>query len=168
MGKGGLIIGLIGGVFALIGTSLPWISARPASLSGLDISKAISWLKTFASMMSEPIPTEIRLFGLIPVFILILGILCIVLASLGFVKPKAGGTGSLVCGLLIVILSIISIIGISESISEIEEMIEVVPFVGGMAAGMIGVGYGLYLCILGGVLALVGGIVGRKAIVSST
>ena len=158
---------LIGGVLALIGTSLPWISAGPVSLSGMDISNVISWLER-ASMMDEPIPTEIRLFGLIPAFIVILSALCIVFAILGLVKPKAGGTGSLVCGLLIVILSIINIIGISELISEIKELIEVVPFAGEMAAGMIGVGYGLYLCILGGILALIGGIVGRKAIVSST
>jgi uncharacterized membrane protein YphA (DoxX/SURF4 family) len=121
------IIGLVGGILALVGVLLPWISVSAliitVNFTGLDIMSNALWNK----------------YMIYPVLTLIFGLLALVLCIM---RKKMLYLGGGIMGILAFILPLVFMI-----------------VVNGDAKTNV-TGYGVYLSMVGGILALVGGILG--------
>lgn len=150
MDKRLLVIGLIGGILAIAGVFTAWATmdmsgtlmgetiSVSVSVSGMDMARGeMTVMGTTQSVPSESYP-YIALAGGILALIGALG----VLASPGLRK----------LGILLAIGGILAIVGAGWGFSDIETgTISVI----GLTAS-VGYGYGLYLCLIGGILGLVG------------
>lgn len=127
----GIILGLIGGILLIIGTCSPWVTFLGViSFSGIGFP-SVGW------------SIIISIFAYI---ILIMGILVIVGSLLGVNKMiLSSGITALV---LSIVTIIIIIVGINVAAAQAGAF--------GQAVGaMVGIGYGLPLCIVGSILAIV-------------
>lgn len=118
-----LIVGLIGGILAAIGSFLPWA-----------IAKVFGEVSQVAGIKGAGI------------FTLILAVLGIFFLLVGMKRRKAA-IGTIIMGLLILVLCI-------QQMSMVKESIE--RSIPGVAE--VHIGYGLYLTLIGGAVLLIGGI----------
>lgn len=139
-------LGIAGGILSLISVFLPWYSARASAgmLGSSSISvNGLGW-KTGEGMLlglvSENANWEFQGVG-----VLALGIASIVVAL--FLKDRLQNLAILACGLLIIAGGVINLQSIGSFSGEL------------MGATMYsGVGYGLYIVLLGGALTVSGGL----------
>lgn len=131
-----LIIGLIGGILAVVGVFLPWIS-----VDGGETWKESGWdLK------------DLRLLGITSPYLVLAGGIIALLGSLILLKARG------LIGFLLPMGGIIAIIGGIRGYFDANAI-----WSGGIPDIIIptSANYGVYVCIIGGVLALVGGITER-------
>jgi len=112
-----LVIGLIGGILAVVGVFLPWASSSGYNVSGWDGGVS---------------------FGESQVYVILIGG---VLAAIGAVVALAGVKK---INYLVPIGGVIAIIGWAWAAER--------------AGTLSGWGYGFYICFVGGILALIGGV----------
>ena len=147
-----MILGILGGVLALVGTILPWISACTTAssllpqmclgFSGLGISGLA------AAAPGAAIESPILAFG--GILILLFGIIGLVMMLLK--KPQMAMIG-MVMGILALLIGVLWYVQASPLFNLS------VPGVVTVSAGM-----GLWLSIIGGLLLFVGGFMGWNAL----
>jgi hypothetical protein len=156
IGKGA-VVGLLGGLLGLIGVFLPWVTVS-ASLLGvtvLSLSLPGTCIAGIGSIQVPVVgsvpcapPAEFATEGAIYFYgILLLSLLGLIVSLLG---RKMTSMLALVFGVLVLLLGVVA-------------TVRVVSFFGGFGGvpGLtISIGYGLILCIIGGVILLVGGFLG--------
>jgi hypothetical protein len=147
-----MILGIVGGVLALVGTFLPWINVCAGALginlclpfSGIGISGAAAQLGATAGVPA--------LVGFAPLLVLVFGLVGLVMMLL---KKPMMCMLALVMGLLVVVLALLwymqaSPLFVTMNVGEVSESI--------------GAGFGVWLSLIGGLLLLVGGLMGMKAL----
>ena len=130
----GAIIGLVGGLLAVVGVFLPWFSVtsggQTLSWSGYDLGAAavqypqLAWLAIF------------------PLGILAFGILGLILA---LIPKKVTGILAMLCGILVLVFSFIPLL-----------IFLLISTIGG------GMGIGTPLSFIGGIILMVGGIMAYR------
>ena len=147
----GLIVGLIGGILAAVGVFLSWASIQ-AEVEGLTISADITgWdmAKGETTIMGITVPGPEELS---PYVVLVGGILALIGAL--------GAAGVKKLSILLAISGLIAIVGAGWGFSVVETGTVSLIGIGTVSSSY---GYGLYTCLVGGILALIGGIMGIRA-----
>jgi hypothetical protein len=147
------IIGLIGGILAAAGVFLSWAyiefeflgMPKSADIPGWDMAKGET------TIMGVPVPGPKEPS---PYVVLAGGILALV----GVFGAVVMRTKKL--SILIMMGGLIAILGAIWGFSVIQTGTVTFPDIGPVDSSY---GYGLYLCLVGGILALIGGIMGVKA-----
>ena len=135
MGKKIAIVGLIGGILAAVGVFGTWMT-----MSGIGTGVSVSgW--DFAQGTAETGGLSLKL----PYFALLGGILAVVGSVLALVKPSAVAKSLLAIG------GILALIGVAYGLA----IADAGAAISGAAPGVsIGAGYGAYLVVIGGILAI--------------
>jgi len=133
-----LIIGLIGGILAVVGVFLPWMilggwEATTPSVSGWD-------LRTWRTSPYSP-------------YLTLIGGISAILGSFALLKWKR------FAGFLLAIGGAIAIFGGTMAYFDVRAIL----FGGWIPEIFPDWGYGFYVCIVGGILALIGGTLSLKA-----
>ncbi len=142
------ILTMVGGMISVISVFLPWYSAS-ASAGALGLSSSISvnglgWKSgsgMLLGLVSGKVDWDFQGIG-----VLALGIACI--AVVVFLREKLQSMAMFACGLLIIGGGVVNLQSIGQFSGE---------FLG--ATLQSGVGYGLYVVLLGGAVAAAGGLV---------
>lgn len=135
MGKKIAIIGLISGILAAVGVFGTWMTM---SAMGTEVS-ASGW--DFAQGTTETGGLSLKL----PYFALLGGIIAVVGSVLGLVKPSA------VARVVLAIGGILALIGVAYGLT----IADAGAAITGAAPGIsVGAGYGAYLVVIGGILAI--------------
>ena len=161
MNKGLVSIGLIGGIITLVGMFIPWATASgsvtfmgqsasvSAEASGWNISRGEIHVSMEAAGMSssetvdaEPGPQVYPYLALIGSVVTIVG------AAMAF--------GHKTAGYLLVAGGILAIIGAAWGFVDIDTGAITLGVEGMNISATASYGYGLYLCLVGAILALVG------------
>ncbi len=138
------IFTIVGGMISIISVFLPWFSAY-ASASGLSSSLSVNGLGSTSgslpfALLSGKVDWEFQGIG-----VLALGIASIAVAV--FLREKLQSMAMFVCGVLIIGGGVVNI----QSISSISSSL-----LGATISW--GVGYGLYAVVVGGAVAVAGGL----------
>lgn len=128
------VLGAIGGIIALIGVFLPWLTV---SVMGVELS-ASGW-------EAYDLAGEIA-----PILVLVLAIITIAVAV--FTKDMIQKAGVTILGLITLIVGAYYIMYIGD----------VAAGLSGFAEVSVSAGYGLYAVVIGGIIALVGGLMAYK------
>ena len=159
MGKQALlVIGLIGGILAAVGIFLSWASIQ-AEVEGLTISADITGLdmaKGETTIMGTTVPGPEEPS---PYIVLVGGILALV-GAIGALAIGTKKAGVKKLSILLAIGGLIAILGAGWGFSVVETGTVSLFGFGTVSSSY---GYGLYLCFVGGILALIGGIMGARA-----
>ena len=136
----GKILGLVGGILAIVGVVLPWATAS-GTVMGMTISMSASGLdaaKSGGEWVAYVYGTAI--FG-------VLGLIFVLISK------KSTTMLAFVFGLLALILSGVALVRITQ-------------LIGGLSAPgvSVGAGIGLYICVVGGLLLLIGCLLAFKAV----
>lgn len=137
----GGVVAIVGGIIMLISLALDWMFASMSAF-GISISEG-------AGPFEAGVPTEVLLYA---VLVLIMGILAIVMVAAK--KPIGAG----IFGLIGFIVALVAFLRIQQQAAE-------VLGIGGGIPGIeisAGSGFGVYLALIGGILAMIGGFVGHK------
>ncbi len=146
-------LGIAGGILSIISVFLPWFSARaspgiPALSSRFSVN-GLGWKNgegLLMGLVSGNANWEFQGIG-----VLALGIACIVASVI--LRDRLQSLAMLVCGLLIIGGGVINLRSIGSFSGEV------------MGATMYaGVGYGLYVVLLGGAVAAAGGLLAWRDI----
>ena len=146
-----MILGIVGGVLALLGTVLPWVSAC-ASTIGINICLSFSGLSIGGLAAAAGGLSVSPIITLAPILCLLFGIIGLVMMLMK--KPMMAMLG-MVMGLLIFILALLWYMSAS-------------PIFISVAGVSIGPGFGIWITLIGGLLLLVGGFMGMKALKGMT
>jgi len=153
IGKGA-IIGLVGGLLGLVGVFLPWLTVS-ASVGPISVSASVSGISMGGGTLDlgtgTAIPVGASEFSIYVYGILAFSVLGLIVVMLG---KRSTAMLALVFGLLTTILAIVAVVRMSQLASALQALIPVVP---GMTVS-IGAGIGLYLCVIGGIILLLGGV----------
>lgn len=152
IGKGA-IIGLIGGILGLVGVFLPWLTMS-ASVGPISVSVSASGMQMGGGTLDlsgQAVPVGSSEFSIYVYGILALSILGLIIVLLG---KKVTAIVALLFGLLTTILAIVAYVRISSLSSSLQALLGSVPGV----TFSVGPGFGLYLCIIGGIILLFGGV----------
>lgn len=152
-----LVIGLIGGILAAVGVFLSWASIQAevegfstisADITGWDMAKG----ETTIMGITVPGPSEPS-----PYVVLVGGILALIgaIGALAAGAKKAGVKLSI----LLAIGGLIAIVGAGWGFSVVETGTVSLIGIGNVSSSY---GYGLYMCLVGAILALIGGIMGAR------
>jgi len=158
MNKGLVGVGLIGGIIVLAGIFSP-LASISGTIMGSEFSlSASAWDSITGAEISITIagipvsaPTEVEIYAIL---VLVGGALVLIsalglLASPGMKNPAA----------LLVIGGVLAIVGAVWGYLDISSELETIAAVPGVSAG---VGYGIYLSLVGGILCLAGAYGARK------
>ncbi len=162
MGKGVVVIGFIGSILAIAGVFTPWVTASASatipmvgeasfstSMTGWNIAKG----ELRASMTIQEETRELTMptgeSESYPYIALAGGILALI-GALGALP------GLRKLSVLFAIGGMLVIIGAAWGFSDIETGTRTETLWGMTVTGTAGYGYGLYLCLMGGILSLVG------------
>jgi len=158
MNKGLVGVGLIGGIIVLAGIFSP-LASISGTIMGSEFSlSASAWDSITGAEISITIagipvsaPTEVEIYAIL---VLVGGALVLIsalglLASPGMKNPAA----------LLVIGGVLAIVGAVWGYLDISSELETIAAVPGISAG---VGYGIYLFLVGGILGLAGAYGARK------
>lgn len=143
------ILAIAGGIASIISVFLPWYSAKASAL-GAASSIAVNGLGSISGsglllgLLSGKADWEFQGIG-----VLVLGIATIAVAV--FLREKIQSIATFMCGGLIIGGGVVNIRSIGEFSGE---------FMG--ATMQSGAGYGLYVVLLAGALALAGGLLGWR------
>jgi hypothetical protein len=142
--KTAAIIGLIGGILVLVGLALPWVSAS-VTYMGVATSMSVSGATALSGSWA-------------PAIIVAVGGILALLGGLILLVGKGGPIAYL--------LPLGGILAIAGGIWAFAQISDVAGFVTGLAgtgvAATIEAGYGVYLGIVGAVLALIGSFALKK------
>ena len=146
------ISGLGGGVLSIIGAFLPWFSATGSGsgeVSGININGlgSVSGSGMMLSLVGSEVNWEFQGVG-----VLALGIACIVVALL--LSGKVQGLAIAVCGFLIIGGGAVNLWSLRDIGSFSGEVMGVT-----MSSG---IGYGLYVVVIAGLTALLGGVLALR------
>lgn len=141
------ILTMIGGIISVIGVFLPWYSAS-ASAGALSLASSMSvnglgWIN--GSGMLLGLVSGKADWSFQGVGVLALGIACI--AVVVFLREKLQSLAMFACGLLIIGGGVVNLQSIGQFSGKILEV-----------TIQSGVGYGLYVVVLGGTVAAAGGL----------
>jgi len=145
------ILAIAGGIVSIISVFLPWFSAKASAIgmtSNIDVNGlgSISGSGPLLALVSEQASWEFQGIG-----VLALGIVCIALAV--FLREKLRSIATFACGALIIGGGVVNIKSIGEFSGSI--------FGAEMQSGA---GYGLYVVVLAGAMAIAGGLLAWKEI----
>lgn len=151
--KTATIVGLIGGILATVSVALTWVSFERATASGIDIlsGSAIEFVTTFpltTSGLGLEAPILVVLIGGILALIGGIGMLATKVRAIGFLLP-IGGILALAGG----IWGFVWVIEITDTIEYLSEFLGEY-FLGELEGAS--AGYGIYVGIVGAILALIG------------
>ncbi len=136
-----IYLGLIGGILAAVGVFLEWAS----------ISVNIPGVFTYSASASGWDATA----GMAAPYLALAGGILALLGGLGLLMGKRGlGFLLPIGGILAIAGSAWAFVDINAAIAGVAAVIVQIEALGGSAS--VGVGYGLYLSIVGGVMALIG------------
>jgi len=124
------MIGALGGIIAIVGVFLPWVTA---SVLGVGIS--VSGWDAYSTLGSYE-----------PLIVLIVAIVTLLVAVL--TKGMIQKWGTTIFGLITLILGAYYAMNVASVAGDAAQFVGVT----------VSVGYGLYLVIVGGIVALIGGI----------
>jgi hypothetical protein len=154
----GSILTLVGGILLIVGFIMPMVTltvsynmfgmtySDTGSESGLSL--ALGYDSVDENM--APVKLSYPIFFAVP----IMGVLALVLGLLKQPMMK------LIAGVMGIVGVVCAYMGYMQVSADIKPMIDAITAIGGSAS--IGMGFGLYMAIIGGVLALVGGLMGFK------
>lgn len=143
-----MILGILGGVLALVGTVMPWVNVCASAL-GISICVPFSGLGISGlAAQAGPSASVPALVGFAPLLVLLLGIVGLVFMLLK--KPMFAMLG-MVMGLLVLLLCLLWYMQAS-------------PLFISVGGASIGAGFGVWLSLVGGLLLMVGGLLGMKAL----
>lgn len=148
----GQILTIVGGIISIISVFLPWFSAS-ASVAGLSSSLSVNGLGSISGSLpftffSGKVNWEFQGVG-----VLALGIACIAVAV--FLREKLQSMAMFACGVLIIGGGVVNLQSISSTSSDFFEV--TVNW---------GVGYGLYVVLLGGAMAVAGGLLAWRDLIT--
>lgn len=171
------VLGVVGGVLAMVGVFSPWVSIYASMpVLGTESIALNGWsFENLAELAS--LPSQVGLTGaknaaagfavmfILAASILLFSILCLASGALVMVKPRGGGIGLAAFGILTVISAMVSFVLVTLAVGEIQKQMQAVSWLGALisASADISVGIGLYLCIIGGAAAAAGGVVGIRS-----
>jgi hypothetical protein len=175
------ILGAVGGLLAIVGVYSPWVlisisvpivGAKSIVLNGLgfeSLAELMSLLSQVGLTGAKNAAAGFAVMFILAALILIYSIMCFVFVVLTMVKPRAGGIGLTIFGTLVTVFAIITFVIISVAIGEMQRQMQAVSWLGKLisASISISIGAGVYLCIIGGAVAVAGGIVGIRSAGSS-
>jgi len=175
------ILGAVGGLLAIVGVYSPWVlisisapivGAKSIVLNGLSfegLAELMSLLSQVGLTGAKNAAAGFAVMFILAALILIYSIMCFVFGVLATVKTRAGGMGLTVFGTLVTVFAIITFVIISVAIGEMQRQMQAVSWLGKLisASISISIGAGVYLCIIGGAVAVAGGIVGIRSAGSS-
>ena len=139
-----VIIGLLGGLMALIGGVLPWLEMRTCVSTIIQICVAVPL--PFALGSLSPI------LGIGQILALVFGLIGLVLLFLQ--KPMTGMVAG-VMGILALVFAVLYFVTAPAYFTQLS---------GGVVDIQIGLGFGIYITMIGGVLLLVGGLMQWKGL----
>lgn len=140
----GQIFTIIGGIISIISVFLPWFSAS-ASTTGLTSSLSVNGLGSISGSLPFPLISEKVNWEFQGLGVLALGIIGI--TAVIFLRDKIQSLAMFACGVLIIGGGIVNLQSISNFSGEILG-----------ATIKSGVGYGLYIVMIGGAVAAAGGL----------
>lgn len=130
MGKGA-IIGILGGILVLVGCVLPWLSVS-YTLLGVPLSISLSGFGIWQGLLA-----------------LIFGILGLIMAVL---RKKVTSILALVFGILALLMIVLAMMEIGAVTAQYQLL--------GYAGISIGMGFGIYIALIGAILLMAGGGIG--------
>jgi len=145
------MLAIAGGIVSIISVFLPWFSAKASAL-GMTSSIAVNGLGSISgsglllALLSGKASWEFQGIG-----VLALGIICIAVAV--FLREKLRSIATFACGALIIGGGIVNIRSIGEFSGN---------FLGAQMQS--GAGYGLYVVVLAGLMAVASGVLAWKDI----
>ena len=177
-----VILGVIGGLLAIVGVysswvsiyiSMPMVGTKSIALNGWsfeNLAELMSLLSQVGLTGAKNAAAGFAIMFILAALILIYSIMCLVFGVLTMAKPRAGGLGLTIFGVLTTVFSIITFVIVSVAIGEMQRQMQAVSWLGKLisASISISIGAGSYLCIIGGVVATAGGIVGMRSAGSTT
>jgi len=140
---GPVVIGLVGGIIALLGAVIPWTLVQSCA-GALGIELCISL------PIPVPLGTLNPLLGIAPILALLTALVGIVLLFLH--KPMTGMVAGLM-GILSMLFGILFIVSFGGIETELLNLVGG----GGSASIRVGVSFGVYLTIIGGLILGIGG-----------
>lgn len=148
-----LIFGLIGGILAISGVFLSWSSIQ-AEVMGVNVTADIpGWdmARGQTTIMGMTVPGSSETS---PYLVLAGGILALV-GAFGALAARVKKVS-----ILVLIGGVVAILGAAWGFSVVQTGTVSLPVIGSVTSSY---GMGLYLCLIGGILALIGGVIGVRA-----